>query len=171
LRISVGEASGRGDKGGPETRGDAFFEGIWWPADREDLQAEGRVSVFGDGSVWLDASADAWGAVPLSGEDPSVDVRVLYGCGLSGTPMSLHGARLVGGERMPIGDRAHVRYVADRLIHGAAVETEDDLRLASVRTSFRGLREWLSGWAKDTETPLPLVRPSRSEGGDRRVDE
>ncbi len=103
-----------------------------------------------------------------------MDVPTLYGRTPRRTPLSLHGVRFVGGESDPFADRAHVRWVADRLIVGAEAETEDDIRLAFVRVSFRGLREWLIGSTPDTSTPLPLVR-SAPAGEDapeaERVDE
>jgi len=170
LRVFVGAARGRNDESGPEKRADAFIEGVWWPVGHEELQAEGKVSAFADGSVWLDTTTDAWGAVPLTDDDERIDVSVLYGRSRSGTPMSLHGARLFGGEKEPLTERSHARYFADRLIHGAAVASEDDLQLTAVRTSFRGLREWLMGWTEDTHTPLPLVRPKPSEEADPEVD-
>lgn len=174
LRISVGEPNWRREKGGPQHRTDAFVDGTWWPAGHDDLRASGKVSAFAEGSVWLDIDSDPWREVAHDGEQSSIDVRTLHGQTTGGTPLSLHGVRFVGGQSDPLVDQAHVRYVADRLVFGAAVETEDDIRLTAVQTSFRGLREWLMGGPHDTSTPLPLVRSASvaGEGGDAaRLDE
>jgi ApeA N-terminal domain 1 len=171
MRVSVGEATRRRDGSGPQTRDNAFIDGVWWPVGHEELEAPGKVSAFGDGSVWLDLSTDAWGAVALADDTERVDVRVLFGRSSSGTPMSLHGGRLIGGEKEVFGGPTHVRYIADRLVHGAAVESESELRLTSVATSFRGLREWLVGSTRETSTPLPLVRPMPAANANLRSGE
>src|SRR5215207_8299440 len=116
VRVMVGEARPRG--AGPESRDDAFIEGVWWPPSREDLKAEGKVSAFADGDVWLDVGSDPWVAVPMSDAEGAINVRVLHGRTPSGTPMCLHGVRDFGGERDVLGGREHVRYIADRLIVG-----------------------------------------------------
>ena len=172
--MQVGAAGRRDDHGGPETRRDVFVEALWWPPGDKSLMAQGKVSAFGEGSVWLDTEADAWGAVALSDDESRTDVRVLHGRTPTGTALSLHGVRLFGGEKEHPSGRAHVRFVADRLIVGAAVDDEADVSMALVRVSFRGLREWLMGWTRDTKTPLPLVTPEEGtgvEGSNRRVDD
>lgn len=147
----------------PESRDDAFIKGVWWPPARDDLQAEGTVSAFAEGAVWLDVNSDPWGAVPASDDEEPPEVRVLFGRTLSGKPMCLHGVRDFGGERSLLDGQAQVRYVADRLIIGAAVLGEDDVVLASVGVSFRGLREWLMSRTQGTTNPLPVVSPRSSE--------
>jgi len=165
VKVSVGEPNWRRDKNGPEQREDVFIDGTWWPVGHEDLVAHGRVSAFGDGSVWLDIDTDPWQAVVGDGDASAIGVRTLFGHTAAERPMSLHGVRFVGGEADPGSPRSRVRYVADRLVYGIEAATEDDVYLQTLQTSFRGLREWLMGWTKDTTTPLPCVRPVPSDEG------
>lgn len=163
MRIRVGDAARHHDGRAGEARSDAFYEGEWWPPGHEELVAPGRVSVFAEGSVWLDTEADPWNSLDRDENAGAADVRTLFGRGALGVVMTLHGVRFTGGESAPMTGHAHIRFIATRLIVGAHVATEADVTLSYVGVSFRGLREWLTNTTQDSASPLPLVRASESE--------
>ena len=162
MRISRGQPNWQRKEGAAEERVDESVAGRWWIPGHEDLHAEGTANVYAKGLVWLDLDGDPWRDV--AAERASTELRTVLGETLASTPMSLHAVRFFGGEEQPLIGRAHVRYIADELIFGAHAETDDDVLLSRISVSFRGLREWLTGWASGTSTPLTLVSPSPQPG-------
>jgi len=158
LSIRTGQPNWKRDEGGPERRTDECLSASWRLPDSSEPGVEGRVELPADGLIWLDLRSDPWQAI-ASGEHPA-GPRILFGEAAGGAPVTLYGARFLGGERALFGGEALVRYLADSVITGVHAESEEEISLPSIRVSFRGLREWLMGWTQDTSIPLPVVRPS-----------
>jgi hypothetical protein len=111
--------------------------------------------MFAEGLVWLDVESDTWKDV--LGDDAPREARTLYGETPAGTPMSMQRVQFFGGEADPLTGIGLVRYVADELIFGAHADSENEVEVDLLSVSFRGLREWLTGWTKDTTSPLAPV--------------
>jgi hypothetical protein len=164
MRVNRGEPAYQRGEWDTEKRVDEQVHGAWWIFGHEDFKAEGTALMFAEGLIWLDLDADPWQDV--IGDEVSRELRTVYGETATGLPMSLHAVRFIGGQEERFAGRAHVRYVADRLIYGAHADNEEQIEPSALSLSYRGLREWLLSSTAGVPTPLSQVNRVPSSDAD-----